>query len=114
MNRPATPLIPIMFGDVENAQAGDAILQEGRGASAPGHEWFTIGAASGHPMRCFCCAPRNAAGQALGRLLLARGRGTAPFFTRVLVATRSQAGRDAVREAVETDPLASACFRWEE
>jgi hypothetical protein len=114
MNRPSPSLIPIAFGSADEVRAEDALLQEGRGASAPGHEWFTIEGAPGHPMRCFCCAPRNAAGQALGRLLLARGRGTAPFFRRVLVATRSDAGRTAVLAAIEDDPLASACFRWEE
>jgi hypothetical protein len=113
MNPASAPLIPIAFGAANEARDGDAVLQEGRGASAPGHEWFTIEAALGHPVRCACCMPRNAAGQALGRLLLARGRGTAPFFGRVLVVARSQEGRDAVRDAVALDPLASACFRWE-
>jgi hypothetical protein len=114
MNPSAIPLIPIAFGSANEARSDDAVLQEGRGASAAGHEWFTIEPGLGHPMRCACCTPRNAAGRALGRLLLARGRGTAPFFGRVVVAAKTDAGREAVLAAVADDPLASACFRWEE
>jgi hypothetical protein len=114
MNRPSAATIAIVFGSVDQARAGDALLQEGRGASAPGHEWFTIEPSFGHPLRCACCTPRNAAGRALGRLLLARGRGTSPYFRRVIAVTRSEAAIQAVISAVADDPLASTWFRWEE
>jgi hypothetical protein len=111
MNRFVDARIPLVFGGVEDATADDALLLEGDGAAAPGRDWFTSAPSGGHPVGCVCCAPRNAAGLALGRLLLTRGRGTGPFFRRVVVVTRTDAGRQAVSDALAGDPLASVCFR---
>lgn len=110
MNRFVDARIPLVFGAAEDATADDALLLEGDGAAAPGREWFTP---ADHPAGCACCGPRNAAGLALGRLLLARGRGTGPFFRRVVAVAETDAGRAAVSEALAGDPLASVCFRFE-
>jgi hypothetical protein len=102
--------IPVVF--VEEAAPGthDAVLHEGVGPSEPAWEWFTaIGGP--HAPGCACCASRNAAGQAIARLMLARGRGTGLFFTRILVVTRSQDGRDAVLRALSDDPIAASFCR---
>jgi hypothetical protein len=108
MNRFVDARIPLVFGQVEDAAADDALLLEGVGTSAPGREWFT---SAGHPAGCACCAPRNEAGLALGRLLLARGRGTGPFFHRVIAVTQTEAGREALWYALAADPLACVCFK---
>ena len=103
--------IPLVFGQAQDASATDALLREGVGEISLCQDWFQVGADQIHPANCACCAPRNAAGAALARLMLARGRGRGVFFTRVLVITTTTAGRDAVRRALETDPIASAYFR---
>jgi hypothetical protein len=108
MNRFVDLRIPLVFGAAEAASADDALLLEGDGTAASGRDWFTL---SNHPVGCACCGPRNAAGVALGRLLLARGRGTGLFFRRVVAVTQTDAGRQAIQEALATDPLASTCFR---
>jgi hypothetical protein len=106
--------IPLVFGCAGDAGPEDAVLCEGDGEAMAGRAWFEAGAATGHEAGCSCCAPRNGAGKALGRLLLDRGRGTGPFFRRVVVVVRSEAAREQVSAALENDPLASACYRWEQ
>ncbi len=113
MNRFVDARIPLVFADAAEAGPDDAVLREGEGAAAQGRDWFEAGAETAHPIGCACCAPRNAAGIALARLLLARGRGHGPLFRRVIVVTRTEAGRRAVQAALDGDPLASACFRNE-
>jgi hypothetical protein len=113
MNRFVDARIPLVFADVAAAGPGDAVLREGAGAPTRGLDWFEVGPESTHPIGCACCAPRNSAGVALARLLLARGRGDGMFFSRVVVAAHSEAGRRAVLAALATDPLVSACFRSE-
>jgi hypothetical protein len=100
--------LPVFFADADQAAAEDGVLLEGEGESVPGRDYFEV--TEGHPVGCACCAPRNGAGVALSRLLLARARGKGPFFRRVVAVVRSEAGRDAVVHAIDTDPLASACF----
>jgi hypothetical protein len=111
MNRFVDARIPLVFADVEAAGPGDAVLREGAGARAPGLDWFEPGPESAHQAGCPCCTPRNNAGLALARLLLARARGEGLFFGGVVVATQSEAGRRSVLSALASDPLVSACFR---
>ena len=111
MNRFLDARIPLVFADAAEAGPDDAVLYEGEGAPAPGRDWFETAPETPHAVGCACCAPRGAAGIALARLLLARSRGQGPFFRRVVVEARSEAGRKAVLAALELDPLASACFR---
>ena len=101
--------LPLLFADAAAADAVDGLLVEGDGTPRPGLDYFA--ANNGHAVGCACCAPRNAAGMALSRLLLARARGQGPFFRRVVAVTSSAAGREAVLHAIATDPLASACFK---
>jgi hypothetical protein len=109
MNTPLTDgRIPVLFGTTPGPT--DALLREGKGAAAPGVEWFTP-APAGHAAGCACCTARAPAGQALGRLALARARGEAPFFLRVVAHVASQAGRQAVLQALAADPVAAARFR---
>jgi hypothetical protein len=114
MNRFLDARIPLVFADAAEAGPEDAVLREGVGTQAPGRDWFETAPETPHAVGCACCTPRGAAGIALARLVLARGRGQGPFFRRVVVAVRSEAGRHAVLAALEVDPLASACFRHEQ
>jgi hypothetical protein len=103
--------IPLVFGRDADAAPSDALLREGEGEPGPGYDWFLPAGETAHPAGCACCTPRNGAGMALARLTLARGRGTGAFFTRVVVVARSEAGKAAVRAALEGDPIASGYFR---
>jgi hypothetical protein len=49
--------------------------------------------------------------EALGRLFRARAVGEVPFFTRLGVVPASEGGALSVRQALEADGLASACYR---
>ena len=102
--------LALRFGMASEAGPEDALLLEGRGADAPGQAWFTV-PATGHAIGCACCLPRNEAGRALGRLLLARARGEGPFFRNVVAVVRTEAGRAAVEDALRRDPIAVAWFK---
>ena len=102
--------IPVLFVNAATPGLTDAVLHEGEGQPGPAWEWF--GQVDGpHPEGCNCCTPRTQAGQAIARLMLARGRGVGPYFTRILVVTRSQEGRDAVLRALAEDPIAASFCR---
>jgi hypothetical protein len=103
--------LPLAFGREDDAGPADALLIEGEGAAAATRDYFTAAPETGHPANCACCLPRNAAGMALSRLLLARARAHGARFNRVIAVTHTEGGRAAVIQAVEQDPLASACFR---
>ncbi len=103
--------LPLVFGREDDAGEGDALLLEGVGPAAVDRDWFTAAPATGHAENCACCVPRNAAGLALSRLLLARARSHGPRFGRVVAAVHSAAGRQAVLRALAEDPLAASCFR---
>lgn len=92
-------------------RAGDAVLIEGDGVApeAAAVERFRLEANPLHGIGCLCCAPRGPAAEALGRLFLARARGTAPLFSRVAVVA-SPAGVSAVRAALEGDAVTRARF----
>jgi hypothetical protein len=108
--------IPLLFA--AEAAPADAQLLEGRGAAGPNIEWFTVDPAQppspGHAAGCTCCTPRGSAGLALARLALARARGEAPFFHRLIARTTSAEGRAAVLRALSTDPVAAARYRLAE
>jgi len=89
--------IGVVFGRVSERQEGDILLTEGL-------------ASTGHPAVCACCTSRTAAANALGRLFTQRARGEVAFFRRVLVDT-DEAGRQAVRAALQSDPVVCARFR---
>jgi hypothetical protein len=97
MNRFVDARIPVVFGNAAGPE--DVLLVEGP-------NW-----AAGHVVGCSCCGGRNEAGRALGRLMVARGRGDVVFFRRVVVALKSDAGRAVLLAALADDPLASVFFR---
>jgi hypothetical protein len=102
--------IPVVYGTLAGARAGDAVIFEGNvqpfsGAVAA----FTP--SPRHVAGCACCAGRSPAGRALGSLLHARARNEVPFFTRILVVATTDEGRADVAAALSNDPIASTCFR---
>ena len=101
--------IPLVFAQAAEAGPADVVLIEGQGQAAPGCDWFEPHAATSHPTGCACCLPRNGAGMALARLILARGRGTGVFFTRVIAVVATPEGRADVLAALDQDPIVS-CF----
>ena len=103
--------IPVVLGKPEEAGADDALLLEGDGPAEPGKEWFQADAPSAHSSGCACCLPRSSADMAFARLILARGRGTGPFFKRVIAVTSTIGGLACVKAALERDPLTSACYK---
>ena len=66
---------------------------------------------AGHVAGCTCCVTRSPVAEALGRLLRARAVGEVPFFTRLGVVPANPAGEASLRQALETDGLAAACYR---
>ena len=101
--------IPLVFGHAAVAERADALLIEGEGEPGKGRDWFQPDPPTAHPANCACCTPRNGAGMALARLILARGRGTGLFFSRIIADVQTPAGREAVLAALEHDPIVS-CF----
>ncbi len=101
--------IPILFG-VEPG-AGDAVLvEDGHDMPADGYAVrFTV-AQAGHVIGCACCTLRGPAADALGRMFMARARGEAPFFARVVVLA-SEAGVAEVRRALGEDVVTKARYR---
>jgi len=106
--------IPVVFASLAEVAPDDAVLAEGGTDDfrrVPVTAGFGAAGTSGHPVSCACCVPRSDAAQALGRLFLARARGDVPFFRRVVAPDISLGGANAVRAALETDPLVSGRFR---
>jgi len=90
------PRIPVFVGDPAQAGPGDAVVREG-GGEAPLHG-----------VGCACCAPRPALARALARLFMARARGEAAYFQRVIVSGDAA----AVAAAIAADPVSAARFRF--
>jgi hypothetical protein len=107
--------VPVIFGRLDQAGPGDAVLVEGeallRHLASAGFQVEEVPREPGHAPGCVCCVPRCAAGRALAGLLQDRARGRVAFFTRVIAVTETPAGRAAVEAALAADPVASACFR---
>ena len=103
--------IPVIFATRPSSLDTDATLEEGgptRGTLAG----FDV--SPGHAAGCTCCAARSNAGRALAGLLHDRARGRTVFFKRVVAIPHTPAGRAELLDALERDPLASACFRLSE
>jgi len=104
--------IPVTIGGGHPPAPTTALLIEGD-ATAPGPQPVArfVLPEGGHPAGCACCTPRGPVAEALGRLFLARARGECPWFNEVVALVNSEAGRQAVRKALQDDPLISARFR---
>jgi hypothetical protein len=102
--------ISVVFGPLEAAEPGDAVLFEGEVQPFAGASVGFLPSAR-HAAGCACCTGRSAAGRALGSLLHARARNEVPFFTRVLVVVATDTGRADVATALLSDPIASGCFK---
>ena len=89
--------VHVVFGRASERQEGDVVLSEG-----------LVGV--GHLAGCACCTSRTAAAEALSRLFLQRARDEVAFFRRVLVDV-DEAGEEAVRAALQSDPVVYARFR---
>ncbi len=99
--------IPVFFAKAPDAAEGVAWLVEDPMVAA----WDSREA--GHVAGCTCCVTRSPVAEALGRLFRARAVGEVSFFTRLGVVPASAAGEASLRQALETDGLASACYRIE-
>jgi hypothetical protein len=99
--------IPVFFASEPTEAESVAWLVEDPGGAA----WDSRDA--GHVAGCACCVTRSPVAEALGRLFRARAVGEVPFFTRLGVVPASDGGAASVRQALATDGLASACYRFE-
>ena len=107
------PRIPVRFGALSDAAPGTALLVEGD-APVPASvavARFTPRLGFGHAAGCTCCAARGPVAEGLSRLFLAHARGRDAPLRVVVGVTRSEAGRRAVRAALDADPLSRARFR---
>jgi hypothetical protein len=102
--------IPVVFGELADARAEDALLIDGDETAPEGRivVRITQNATPAHATGCVCCVPRSAAGSALAGLFLARGRGDIAYFRRVFAVTPNPA---AIIAAIDDDNLASGWFR---
>ena len=102
--------IPVRFGVAKDARAGDAVLSEGEGALGPQPAAAFTVQPGRHAAGCACCGPRSAAALALADLFTRRARGSVEFRS-VLAVAKSEQGAAAIRDALQSDPVASARFR---
>ena len=99
--------IPVFFATAPEESEGLAwLVEDPVGASWDSRE-------AGHVAGCACCVTRSPVAEALGRLFRARAVGEVPFFTRLGIVPASEAGAASVRQALESDGLALACYRLE-
>jgi hypothetical protein len=113
MNKASDARIPIVFGGEPSPD--DAILvEDGRDMPETGYavRFAVAGGQPGHVIGCACCSLRGPAADALGRIFMARARGEAPFFGRVVVLA-SVDGETAIREALTGDVVTRARYRLE-
>jgi hypothetical protein len=99
--------IPVFFAAEAAEAEGVAWLVEDPAVAA----WDSRD--GGHASGCACCVARSPVAAALGRLFRARAVGEVPFFNQLGVVAASEGSAAAVRQALETDGLASACYRVE-
>lgn len=100
--------IPVLLGSGD-LQDG-AVLIEGAPVPA-GAVGVRFDLASDHAPACACCLPRGSVAEALSLLFTRRARGELPFFRTVRAVELSDAGQEAVWDALANDPVASARFR---
>ena len=104
--------IPVAFAAAVPQASGAALLVEGDAAVPSGTIFERFPAEKRrHPFGCVCCRSRSPAAQALSRLLLAYARGEISAMSGVLVLVATEAGRDSVCAALETDVVLQARFR---
>ncbi len=105
--------IPVYFGALADAAPNTALLVEGDAPAPAGIAVarFVPRAMFGHAIGCVCCAPRGPVAEALSRLFLTEARGRGAPLRGVVAVTCSEAGRQAVRLALDADPLSRARFR---
>jgi len=111
----ADPRIPVIFVDPDLAagalRADDALLVEDGLIAQPGGMvgTFALGVTA-HLIGCRCCAGRSPPASALSSMFLARARGDAVFFRRVIAVVRDRA---LVRRLLEDDVNVRARFKVE-
>jgi len=113
MNKTADARIPVAFRG--SPGPNDAFLvQDGRNMPDSGYavRFALAGGKPGHVIGCACCTLRGPAADALGRMFMARARGEAPFFARVIVLA-SPEGEAAIRDALAQDVVTQARYRLE-
>lgn len=86
---------------------GDA-LPDGAILLAEGTDFAVT--ATGHAIGCACCLPRSPAAPAFDRLFLARVKGERSFTSIAAQATTNE-GAEALRWAIDYDPVVSSRFR---
>jgi hypothetical protein len=99
----------ITFGDPVRPEDAVLIAGDAPAPLAAAVERFSPIPVRGHRLGCNCCAPRNQAALALNRLFLARARGAAPWFKR-LVFIGNVAAEAELRAALADDLLSRARF----
>ena len=92
--------LPLRFGPSETLRPDEALLTDA--SIAP--------ATSPHGAACACCIPRSGAALALATLFRNRATGSGPPF-RAVLASVGRANEDALKAALESDPVASGRFR---
>lgn len=98
------------------ARPGAALLAEEPPARLPAGILATAGFEPGpaHPVACSCCAGRTPLAQALDALFLARVKGQARWFNRVVALLPSPEARQRMAEALRDDSVVASRYRAEE
>jgi len=100
--------IPVFIAPATDIAAPDTLWLVENPAAEP---WDK--SADGHVPGCACCVSRSPVAETLGRLFRARAVGEVPFFQRLGAVPAGPAGDAAIRQALASDGLASACYRLE-
>ncbi|SHI38971.1 hypothetical protein SAMN02745194_00223 [Roseomonas rosea] len=95
------------------ARPGAALLAEAAPATLPPGVVATAGfdPAAPHPVACTCCVGRSPLAQALDALFLARVKGQAKWFTRVVALLPAEEARIALDEALRGDSVVASRYR---
>lgn len=110
MNMPDSR-IPVVFGTLAEAGAGDALLLAGDAPAPPGRVVGRVaGTGAAHAPGCNCCVSRSGAAQAMAALFVARARGDVVPFPRLFVALDAT-GVAAARAALTEDRFVAGRYR---
>ncbi|MBI0536099.1 hypothetical protein D9599_10995 [Roseomonas sp. KE2513] len=90
------------------AEAPPPVLPEGAVAMASFDLYL-----SSHPQACTCCGGRSPLSQALDRLFLARVKGQARWFDRVVALVPGEDARSALAAALREDAVTASRYRAE-
>jgi len=101
--------IPINFGGTPGPDDA-ALVEDGHDMPPTGYALRFSAAKPGHALSCACCSLRGPAADALGQIFIARARGQAPFFQRVVVLA-SPEGEATVRKALAEDVVTRARYK---